>query len=958
MSKQEPIYNSRNLKVFIQLVNEKYPLINTDEILKYAGMSILEINDPAHWFTQDQIDNFYESLVMKTGNKNLARHAGHYTASSEAMGIIKQYTLGFVSISTVYRMIGKLHSMFSRGAIVRAKKIGPRKMEIISTPNKGVNEKPYQCENRIGIFEAISKLFNDNFARIEHPKCYHKGDDHCSYIITWKKSTSTIWKLFRNYISFFGILSVILFFFLFPLYEWVIYSILAALIILSLILREKHLENKDLVKTIETQGNTAKDLLDEMDIRYNIALLSKEIGHTASTILDMDKVLDLIMEIMSKRLDFDRGMVMLANQDKTLLQYKTGYGYNNHLAEQMKNTSFHLDKPDSKGPFVIAFNNKKPFLVNDIDKEKNNISLRSQKFAEQLEAQSFICVPLIYEKDALGVLAVDNLETKRPLTQSDVSLISGVASQIAISLRNARSFQQLQTSEKKYRDLVENANSIILRMDTKGTITFFNEFAQNFFTYSEEEIIGANVMGSLFKDSDSAKQSFEALINSLKKDPQRQYTNETKILLRTGEYAWVTWTYKPIIDKKDRIAEVLCIGNDITELRLTGEEKKGLETQLLRAQKMEAIGTLAGGVAHDFNNILQAISGCAQILMIRKKEDDPDYSKLTTIEKSVKTARDLTQRLLISSRKVEIELKPIDLNQEIVSISKMLERMIPKMIKIELRLDANLKLINADMTQIEQIIMNLGVNSRDAMPDGGELVFKTENRFLDEEFCKRNIGANPGNYALLTVSDSGHGMDEEVLEHIFEPFFTTKETGKGTGLGMAMVYGIVKSHGGYISVESETGKGTTFMIYFPSIEREFEKEFDDSHSPLPLGGDETLLLVDDDDTIRKVGKEILSNFGYKVVVAEDGESALEFYGKEFQNIDLVLLDLIMPGMGGKKCLERIAKINPEAKVLVVSGFAIDGYTKETVQTLSKGFIKKPYEANQILREVRRVIDNN
>ena len=428
----------------------------------------------------------------------------------------------------------------------------------------------------------------------------------------------------------------------------------------------------------------------------------------------------------------------------------------------------------------------------------------------------------------------------------------------------------------------------------------------------------------------------------------------------SGESVWIAWTFKPIFDTEGHFKEILCIGNDVTELKRTGEEKKDLETQLLRAQKMEAVGTLAGGIAHDFNNILQTIFSYSQILLMSMDETDPEYSKLKTIENSVRRASDLTKRLLIFSRRIESKLEPLDLNQEVVQITKMLERTIPKMIDIELRLAASLRTINGDIGQIEQIIMNLGVNARDAMPEGGKLIFETGNVTLDEAYCRSHLGSRQGDYVLLSVSDTGHGMDKRIVEHIFEPFYTTKEIGKGTGLGLAMVYGIVKSHHGYITCQSDPGRGTTFQIYFPVIEEITEEEVQETQEERIdiRGGDETILLVEDEEDIRELGKEILSNTGYKVLTAKDGETALEIYESEREQVDMVILDLIMPGMGGRRCLERLLKVNPQAKVVIASGYSVDNNTKEMIEKWVKGFVGKPYDIYEILKVTRDVLDMN
>ncbi|MBE9573056.1 MAG: response regulator, partial [Proteobacteria bacterium] len=372
---------------------------------------------------------------------------------------------------------------------------------------------------------------------------------------------------------------------------------------------------------------------------------------------------------------------------------------------------------------------------------------------------------------------------------------------------------------------------------------------------------------------------------------------------------------------------------------------------------MEAVGTLAGGIAHDFNNVLQAISGYVQLLLMRKGADDPDHNYLTQIDRSIKRAAELVQQLLIFSRKAETRLRPVDLNLEVAQVHKLLIKTIPRMVNVELRLADNIRIINADSMQLEQIVMNLAVNASDAMPDGGRLIIETKNTVLDEEYCKTYLGATPGEYVLLTVSDTGCGMDRETLKHIFEPFYTTKEPGKGTGLGLAIIYGIVKSHNGHITCYSEPGSGATFKIYFPVLETEDiqqapeREEMEEIH-----GGSETILLVDDEKSIIDIGRDILGQYGYTIITAESGEEAVEVYKREGDRIDLVVLDLGMPGMGGHKCMEELLGINPEAKVIIASGYSPSGKAQDTLKAGAAGFIGKPYQLASMLKKVREVLD--
>jgi two-component system cell cycle sensor histidine kinase/response regulator CckA len=501
--------------------------------------------------------------------------------------------------------------------------------------------------------------------------------------------------------------------------------------------------------------------------------------------------------------------------------------------------------------------------------------------------------------------------------------------------------EELRDSEERLKTILDSIQAGIVCINAEThTIVDVNPAAIEMIGAPKEQIIG-HVCHKYICPAEKGKCPISDLGQEVDK-------SERTLLTATGAEVPILKTVTPILLSGQ--AHLLDIFIDITE-------KKKLEAQLQQAQKMEAIGTLAGGIAHDFNNILQAISGYTQILLMEKEASDPDFEKLEAVEKSAQRASDLTKQLLIFSRKVESKLRPIDLKREIEQVSKMLKRTIPKMINIELHLAENLKIINADPAQIEQIMMNLGVNAMDAMPNGGRLIFETENVILDEQYCKTHLGAKPGRYVKLSISDTGHGMDKETIEHIFDPFYTTKETGKGTGLGLAMVYGIVKSHNGYIMCYSEPDEGTIFKIYFPVIEKETERVESEEEKVHIKGGKETILLVDDEEAIRELGKNILTRFGYTVLMVSDGETALEVYREKKEKISLVILDIIMPGMGGRECLKKLFKMNPKLKVIIASGYSINGSTKEALEAGAKGFIGKPYNINQMLKAVREALDN-
>lgn len=952
MDDTSPLYNSRIAKVYLEYVARAYPEADVARILNYAGMTKLEVEDPAYWFSQVQMDRFHDILVQETGNAEISREAGRFTVSAEALGAAKQYTLGLLSPMAVFLLMEKLYPIMSRGATISAKKLGPGSVEITSVPSNGVHEQPYQCENRLGTLEALPKWFTGKFGRIEHPACVHRGDDCCRYIIRWNRTAALFWRRLRNLFTLASVPFLALVFVVFPL-PWGSMALFACLAILaSLSYYVERLEKRELIQTVELQGDAAQDLMVEMNARYNTSLLMKEIGQAASSILGIPELLDQVIRIMKERLEYDRAVIMLANQERTILQHVAGYGYTHEEEEMLKRTTFHLENPASKGPMVRAFREQKPLLLNDIRGDEEELSEKTRNLIKDMGVVSLICVPIVYKTQSLGVLAVDNNPSRRSLTQSDLELLLGLASQTAVGVFNALSYQRLQESEKNYRELVETANSIILRLDTKGRIRFINEFAQKRFGY-DEEVLGQEFCEALLLEGGAAKQEFLAQVDALRRKSDHAAVQETMSTLRSGEKLWIAWTYRPIFSMEGEFSEILCIGNDITELKKAEQEKKQLEQQIMEAQKLEAIGTLAGGIAHDFNNILQAILGYTQILLLGKDPQDTDRDKLQSIDRSARRGAELIQQLLLFGRKVESQLRPVDLNQEVVQVMEMLKRTIPKMIEIQHDLKDGLQLVEADTVQLEQIMMNLGINARDAMPEGGVLRFETANITLDSTLCSRHTGARPGPYVMLTVSDSGIGMGPGTLERVFEPFFTTKETGQGTGLGLAMVYGIVKNHRGIITCDSEKEQGTTFRIYFPALESQGSPAEAEGAHTLVRGNGETLLLVDDDPAVLEVGKEMLLSYGYRVLTAKDGEEALTVYKQEQENIDLVILDWIMPGMGGQACMTAILQRNPREKIVIASG-----YTKEELKRKGRkaaSHIQKPFDVGQMLAVIRDVL---
>ncbi len=419
---------------------------------------------------------------------------------------------------------------------------------------------------------------------------------------------------------------------------------------------------------------------------------------------------------------------------------------------------------------------------------------------------------------------------------------------------------------------------------------------------------------------------------------------------KDGQLRYFLASAAPLLDEQGQVVGTMGIARDITE-------RRKLEEQLLQAQKMESIGNLAGGIAHDFNNLLGGILGYASFAKKKTSLKDPLYHSLNSIERSATQAAELTKQLLGFARRGKYQVKPINCNALIQDLSRFLKRTIDKRINLKVDLDPHLHLIEGDETQLQQSLINICLNARDAMPTGGTLKLITGNETLTRDIQEQQGGWKEGEYVKITLSDTGVGMNEEVRSQVFEPFFTTKDPGRGTGLGLSMVYGIIQNHSGYIKLKSELGQGTSFELLLPAAAESIVEEI----SPLSPGriipkGSETILIVDDEEIIRQLGGDILEDDGYHVLFAANGEEAIQIYRKHRKNIALVILDMVMPGIGGKETFLKLKKINPRIKVLLSSGYSANEGVGDILKERLGGFIQKPYKDDELIGKVREILD--
>ncbi len=670
-----------------------------------------------------------------------------------------------------------------------------------------------------------------------------------------------------------------------------------------------------------------------------------EIGRIICSTLEIESVYERFSETVRKLLCFDRLAINIIEPDSQ--SFSIPYVLGPEVPGRRANDSVPL--AGTAAEEVIQ--TRSSLLMSKEDREEF-----ARRFPGLLPVlhqgiQSLLMVPLVSQDRVIGILNVQSAH-EPSYTREDLKLAEKVGAQIAGAIASSQIFakhQQVlkayQESEEKYRLLVQNSSEAIF-IAQDGVIKFSNLLTQRMLGYSAEELATLPFTTHIHRDDR------EKVVERHRKRMQGMKVPKTysfKIKNRQGKELWaeinavlIEWNGKPA---------TLNFVRDITE-------QKKLEAQFLQAQKMEAVGQLAGGIAHDFNNLLTIINTHSELALMELKEWDPLKEKFEAIHRAGGKAADLTRKLLAFSRHQVGEMKVIDLNRIVGDLEKMLQRIIGEDIQLRTALLRDLGHIKADPGQIEHTILNLVVNAKDAIPSGGTIEIQTANLQADEETSNLPPGMKRGNYVVLSVRDTGVGMNPEVQERIFEPFFTTKEKGKGTGLGLSTVYGIIKQSGGDIWVSSEPGKGTIFEIYFPQVDEPLQESLKGSFQKGLRGGNETILIVEDEDGVRKLTRKILSRQGYKILEASGGGDALLLCEQCNEPIHLLLSDVVMPGISGPELARRIKTLSPDVKVLFMSGYADQAIFLGGILDEKAYFIQKPFSARNLVEKIQEVIRNN
>jgi PAS domain S-box-containing protein len=650
--------------------------------------------------------------------------------------------------------------------------------------------------------------------------------------------------------------------------------------------------------------------------------------------LDLDEVLREIVRAAAQLMEAPAVGVWVADEKAGTLEVRAFS--DDRLGSTYPRRSIGLDEGL---PGWVA-THRQPVIVPDVFQDGRVLA---PDWFRQHGLRSAYIVPIVHQGVLLGVLAL-NGPSAFELDTEDRELLESFAGQAALAIRNARLYEDARGARDFLRSIAEHSPAGIVTTDVRGHVTYFSPRAEELLGYRAAEVVGRPVAEFQRGGHESARTLMRRL-----REEGRIREHETEILARDGRWVECRFSLALLRDAAGTTIGALAILEDTSE-------RKRLEAQLRQAQKMEAVGRLAGGIAHDFNNLLAVIMGHSDLIKSVLRKGDALGHDVEQIRRASERAATLTRQLLAFSRRQFLQPQVIDVNTLVGNLATMLHRLIGEDIQLELRLDPQAGRVSADPGQLEQVVMNLTVNARDAMPQGGQLTLETGPAMLDQAFVIEHPGSSAGAHVRLSIHDTGCGMSPDVLSHLFEPFFTTKEPGRGTGLGLSTVYGIVKQHRGYIDVQSTPGQGSTFAVYLPRVDAKPAPERATPREQVRPGGRETVLFVEDEVALRDLMHRVLAKGGYTVLAAGDGLEALALVEAHPSRIDVVVTDVVMPRMSGPELATRLRARDPGIRLLYVSGYTADQLRSQTDLGADATLLAKPFTSDGLLRKVREVLD--
>jgi len=958
MDDRTPLYKSSIVANYVNYLKSRGD-VDIDDLLRCCELDLIDINEEGYFLSQEQINKFHRCLDERLNDPEISYKVGLHALKMKSTGTVMQYGLQFITPAAMYKAVDRIYPNWARGHVSRTRIAGKNRARISVSVRQGLHEKPFQCENRRGIFEAIGKIHTGRPATVTHPTCIHRGDATCEYEVTWEERPSAVWKRISAYFGLFSVLVAAGTLFLVSPIVWTVLALCLTVIGFSIFIVGSTKNNRELTGLLKEQGDAAGQLLKENETRYQNSRLVFEIGRAGADILEVNSFLDTVLDSMARNLDFTRGMILLCDSQDQYLQYAAGFGFSFFEQRFLEGLKYPIDLENSSDLFIKILRSGNPIVLNDAQEKKAEMAPNSIALLERLKVEALVGIPLIYKQKPLGLLFVDTQKAEREYTTSDVNILMGIAMQIATGIVNARSYERLQESELRYRLLAENVNDIIWVLDVDSlTMSYVSPSAEKVTGFTPDELMAMTIDHYLTPESFERTTAVlgQAVENARtgQIDPHNYaQTIEIEQYHKDGTIIPVEVTAGLMVDGNGSPNGVLGISRDLSERKKTERERREMERRLQQGHKMESLGTMAGSIAHNFNNLLMVVLGNLEIA----KDDLPDETSAgKSIQRAINAsqrAADLSAMMLTYVGQLKKESFPVDLSQLVTAELEKLDESKMSHVNLELDLTDPMPLVAADTNQMRQMISGFITNAIEALEgEKGRVRISTGTMLCDSDYLSTTYlkeDLPEGRYAYVTVADTGCGMDAETLGKVFDPFYSTKFTGRG--LGMAAVMGIIRSHLGAVKVESEKGKGSTFTALFPIQGVSLGRKTAEPVVEKSPSDERTVLLVDDEDMVMEIGCQFLDRLGYRVETASSGQEAIDLLNQSSRNIDCMLLDLTMPGMDGLETMQQVKKIRPDLKIIIVSG-----YTRQQIEdrfanlTPPDGFIHKPFEM-KALKEI-------
>ncbi|MBR9986081.1 MAG: response regulator [Desulfosarcina sp.] len=960
-----PLYNSGIIGNYINYLESQRVDVDTDALLRCSGLSRFDINDEGHFLNQIQINQFHRCLDEALSDPKIAYKVGLHALQLKSTGTIKQYGLQFITPAAMYKAVDRLYPKWSKGHSCKTTITGKNRAEVTVSVRPEVREEPFQCENRQGIFEAVGAILTDQASQVAHPRCMHRGDDACQYLITWREKPSTVWKRIGACAGALTTVVAAATYLYLSLTFWIITTLSMGMVVLSILLAGSRMEKKELAGMLNEQGSSAGHLMEEIENRYQNAKLVQEIGLAGADILEEKTFLDTVLESMSRNLDFTRGMIALCDDGYNQLRHAASYGFSQAERQFLDRMDVDINLDNTSDRFIQSLKNGQPVYLSDMQGKIDGMAPNSINLIERLNVDALISVPLIHKKEPVGLLLVDSKGAKRNHTTSDVHLLMGIASQVAAGIVNARAYSRLQENEQRYRLLAENVTDVIWILDVETLkMKYVSPSVEKTQGYTPDEI--SDLAIDQYLTAESFRRTVVALGEAMERaatgeiDPKNySMTLELDEYHKNGTLIPVEITAGFILDKNDKPSAVLGISRDLSERKKADNERTAIENKLQRSKKMESLGTMAGSIAHNFNNLLMVVLGNLEIAKADLPAESTAARNIQRAANASQRAADLSSMMLTYVGQLKKESIPVDLSQMVKAVLKNLDESKMANVKMDMQLADPMPLVAADADQIRQMISGFITNAIEALEaQKGRVRITTGSMrcnqdYLSTTYLKEDMPE--GMYAYVEVADTGLGMDAETLGKVFDPFFSTKFTGRG--LGMAAVMGIIRSHNGAIKVSSVKNEGSVFTALFPIqgiALRPGEAKKANTESAADRGS--VVLLVDDDEMVMDIANQFLKRMGYTVRTASSGQKALDIFRQAPDRIDCLLLDFTMPGMDGLETMQQIRMIRPDARVIITSG-----YTRQQIEDRfthvvpPDDFIQKPFEMKALKEKLHRVI---